>query len=51
VSRYDWLLFLHVLAAFAIVGSVVVFTVVVLGARGVPDRAAVLRLTPLARRL
>jgi hypothetical protein len=51
VSRYDWLLFLHVLSAFAIVGSVVVFTVVVLGARGASGRAPVLRLTPLARRL
>jgi hypothetical protein len=46
VSLYEWLLFLHVLAAFAIVGAVVVFTVLVLA----PD-AAVLRLTPLARRL
>jgi hypothetical protein len=51
VSRYDWLLFLHVLSAFAIVGSVVVFTVVVLGARGASGRAPVLRLTPVARRL
>lgn len=51
MSRYDWLLFLHVLSAFAIVGSVVVFTVVVLGARGASGRAPVLRLTPLARRL
>jgi hypothetical protein len=33
------------------VGSVVVFTVVVLAARGASERAAVLRLTPLARRL
>jgi hypothetical protein len=50
VTRYDWLLFLHVLSAFAIVGSVVVFTVVLLAARGA-DGAAALRLVPLARRL
>jgi len=46
VTLYDWLLFLHVLAAFAIVASVVAFTVLVV----TPDAAA-LRLTPLARRL
>ncbi|HEY1357304.1 MAG TPA: hypothetical protein VGF21_03275 [Thermoleophilaceae bacterium] len=50
MTRYDWLLFLHVLSAFAIVGSVVVFTVVLLAARGA-DGAAALRLVPLARRL
>ena len=43
MSRYDWLLFLHVLSAFAIVGSVVVFTV------ALTDSGS--RLTPLARRL
>ena len=46
VNLYDWLLFLHVLAAFAIVGALVVFTVLLL----TPEPAA-LRLTPLARRL
>jgi hypothetical protein len=52
VTRYDWLLFLHVLSAFAIVGSVVVFTVVLLAARNGGEAAAdALRLTPLARRL
>lgn len=49
MSRYDWLLFLHVLFAFAIVGSVVVFTAVLAGVRG--GAPAALRLTPLARRL
>jgi len=45
-------LFLHVLAAFAAVGSVVVFTPVVLAARrGGGAAAGALRLTPLARRL
>jgi uncharacterized membrane protein len=29
VSRYDWLLFLHVLSAFAVVGAVVIFSVVI----------------------
>jgi hypothetical protein len=52
VSRYDWLLFLHVLSAFAAVGSVVVFTPIVVAARrGGEGAAGALRLTPLARRL
>ena len=52
MSRYDWLLFLHVLSAFAAVGSVVVSTPSGLAARRGGDGAAeVLRLTPLARRL
>jgi hypothetical protein len=52
VSRYDWLLFLHVLSAFAIVGSVVVFTTVLVAVRrGGEGAAAALRLTSLARRL
>jgi hypothetical protein len=52
VSRYDWLLFLHVLSAFALVGSVVVFGVVLLAARGGGEGAAgALRLTPLGQRL
>jgi uncharacterized membrane protein len=49
VSRYEWLLFLHLLFAFALMGSVVVFTTVLLGAR--QGTAGALRLTPLARRL
>ncbi len=51
MSRYDWLLFLHVLSAFAIVGSVVAFTVALVGARRGGEGAAALRLVPLARRL
>lgn len=51
MSRYDWLLFLHVLSAFAAVGSVVVFTTIVVAARRGAEGAAALRLTPLARRL
>ena len=48
MDLYDWLLFLHVLGAFAAVGSVVVFTVVLLAADGTP---AALRLVALGRRL
>jgi hypothetical protein len=33
VDRYDWLLFLHVLAAFALVGSLVIFTTLLLATR------------------
>src|SRR3954470_275275 len=52
MSRYDWLLFLHVLSGFAIVGSVVLFTTVVLAVRhGGESAGAALRLTPLASRL
>jgi hypothetical protein len=47
VSRYEWLLFLHLIGAFAAVGSAVVFSVLLLGA----DRVAVTQLTFLARRL
>jgi hypothetical protein len=47
VSRYDWLLFLHLIGAFAAVGSAVVFSVLLLGA----DRVAATQLTFLARRL
>jgi hypothetical protein len=49
VSLYDWLLFLHVAAAFVLVSAVVMLGVVVLGARA--DRAAagaLLGLSPLA---
>ena len=48
MDLYDWLLFLHLLGAFAAVGSVVVFTVVLLAADGTP---AALRLVALGRRL
>jgi hypothetical protein len=44
---YDWLLFLHVLAAFALVASLVVFGAIVLGTRG-GTGAELLRLSPLA---
>jgi len=47
VSRYDWLLFLHLIGAFAAMGSVVVFSVLL--ASGA--RVAVPELTFLGRRL
>jgi hypothetical protein len=47
VSRYDWLLFLHLIGAFAAMGSVVVFSVLLLGG----DRVAGPQLTFLGRRL
>ena len=47
MSRYDWLLFLHLIGAFAAMGSVVVFSVLL--ASGA--RVAVPELTFLGRRL
>jgi hypothetical protein len=47
VSRYEWLLFLHLIGAFAAMGSVVVFSVLLLGG----DRVAGQQLTFLGRRL
>jgi uncharacterized membrane protein len=52
VSRYDVLLFLHVLAAFAAVTAVVLLTTVAIGIRGGgADAAPFLRLSGLARTL
>jgi len=47
VSTYDWLLLLHLIGAFAAMGSVVVFSVLLLGGRNV----AAAELTFLGRRL
>jgi hypothetical protein len=47
VTRYEWLLFLHLIGAFAAVGSVVVFSVLLAGGA----RVAAAELTFLARRL
>jgi hypothetical protein len=47
VSRYEWLLFLHLIGAFAAVGSVVVFSVLLAGG----GRVAGEQLTFLGRRL
>jgi hypothetical protein len=40
VSLYDWLLFLHVAAAFALVAGLMAFGVLVLGAGAVPTQRA-----------
>jgi hypothetical protein len=48
VTRYEWLLLLHLAGAFALVGAVVVSTVMILGLR-TGNRAA-LALTPLGQR-
>ena len=50
MDLYDWLLFLHVLTAFALVGAVVVFAVLFAATRD-GQAGDVLRLTPLGRRL
>jgi len=47
VSRYDWLLLLHLIGAFAAMGSVVVFSLLLIGG----DRVAGAQLTFLGRRL
>ncbi len=47
MSRYEWLLLFHLIGAFAAVGSVVVFSVLVVGG----DRVAGPQLTFLGRRL
>ncbi len=49
MTRYDWLLFLHVLSAFALIASMVIFALLLLkrGARDTP----LLRISWLASRL
>jgi uncharacterized membrane protein len=47
VSRYEWLLFLHLLGAFALMGSVVVFSILLVSG----SRVAGAQLTFLGRRL
>jgi hypothetical protein len=46
VSRYDWVLFLHVLSAFAFVAAYTILTVLLVAARGIetaPSARALLR--------
>jgi hypothetical protein len=50
MTRYEVLLFLHLLSAFAMVAALVLFTVVLVGARRVADAPAV-RLNPFATAL
>jgi hypothetical protein len=49
VSLYDWLLFLHVLAAFGVVAAVVVFTYVILAGRAVALPSDAVRLFRFSR--
>jgi uncharacterized membrane protein len=49
VSRYDWLLFLHVLAAFSVVAAEVLFTFIVLGSRNLDIPSDVARIFRLSR--
>jgi uncharacterized membrane protein len=49
VSFDDWLLALHVLAAFALVGAMTIFWILVLAVRGTDRPARVVDLTPLMR--
>jgi hypothetical protein len=47
VSRYEWLLFLHLIGAFAVLGSVAVYSVLIAGG----DRVAGPQLSTLGKRL
>jgi uncharacterized membrane protein len=49
VSLYDWLLFLHVLTAFALVTAVVVYTVIVLAGRRLDVPSDIARMFRLSR--
>jgi uncharacterized membrane protein len=49
VSRYDWLLFLHVLAAFSLVAAEVLFSVIILGSRNLDVPSDVARIFRLSR--
>jgi uncharacterized membrane protein len=51
VSRYDWILFLHVLSAFALVAAVVVYSFLIAGSRNVSvpsDAVRVFRVSRMA---
>jgi uncharacterized membrane protein len=49
VSRYDWLLFLHVLAAFSLVAAEVLFTFLIVGGRNLSVPSDLVRLFRLSR--
>lgn len=49
MSLYDWLLFLHVLTAFALVAAIVLYTVIVMAARGLELPSDIARLFRLSR--
>jgi uncharacterized membrane protein len=51
VSRYDWILFLHVLSSFALVAAVVVYSFLIAGSRNVSvpsDAVRVFRVSRMA---
>jgi hypothetical protein len=49
VSRYDWLLFLHVLSAFAVAAGVVVYTFLLATSRNLSTPSDVLRVVRVSR--
>lgn len=49
MSRYDWLLFLHLLAAFSVVAAEVLFSFMVLGSRNLDVPSDVARIFRLSR--
>jgi uncharacterized membrane protein len=49
VSRYDWLLFLHVLTAFALVAAEVLFTFLIVAGRNLSVPSDLVRLFRLSR--
>jgi len=49
VTRYDWLLFLHVLAAFSLVAAEVLFTFLILNGRNLDVPSDVARIFRLSR--
>jgi uncharacterized membrane protein len=49
VSRYDWLLFLHVLSAFAVAAAVVVYTFLIATSRRLSTPSDVLRVVRVSR--
>jgi uncharacterized membrane protein len=51
VSRYEWLLFLHVLAAFALVGALVIFTTLLVTTRSTAGPTRLLGISWLGSRL
>lgn len=51
MTRYEWLLFLHVLAGFALIAGIVIFTTLLVTARSGADDAPLLRISWLGSRL
>ena len=49
MSLYEWLLFLHVLTAFALVAAIVLYTFIVLTARGLEVPSEIARVFRLSR--